>query len=421
MVMHAHKTLSIQNTNVPTFSAIRRIFTSPINIVMVVLLQLFVPSLSMAHAPNQSYIYLTFEEEKVTGRVEMTAKDLNLALGLGLRENKTNQLEDFEVHKEVLESYVKNHLSFAADGKKLDFVFGPLEQYRVTFAQYAHVTFELAGTTKPNPVLDVENSLFLEEIPGHGSLLVVENSWTNGVLRNSALASLTFIDGNTSQTLDLSSGSLLRGLIGIIEQGIYHIWIGIDHILFLLALLLPSVMTRKGDKWVGAETVRAPLMRILGVVTAFTIAHSITLSLAAFEILTVSSRLAESLIAISIGIAALHMLWPRINSHAYWVVLLFGLFHGFGFASVLGELPIPDRYVPWSLFGFNVGVEIGQLIIVLVVAPVLLFMRHMDIYKNVVLRLGAVGLISISLYWFIERAFDIDFTIGTQLKSLFLG
>jgi len=112
-------------------------------------------------------------------------------------------------------------------------------------------------------------------------------------------------------------------------------------------------------------------MYILKIVTLFTIAHSITLSLAALGYIQLESRIVESLIAFSIGLAALHNIYPIVNKGEGLITFLFGLFHGMGFASVLGEKGIEGEYLAVSLFGFNVGVEIGQILIVCAILSLL--------------------------------------------------
>jgi hypothetical protein len=135
-------------------------------------------------------------------------------------------------------------------------------------------------------------------------------------------------------------------------------------------------------------------------------------------VISLGSRLVESIIAISIGIAALNILLPRVGFNSAWVVLAFGLFHGFGFASVLRELAIPDEYLLWSLLGFNVGVEIGQLTIVGIVVPILFLIRNSAFYPRLLMPIGAIALILVSLYWFTERAFDVNFALRENLAAM---
>jgi hypothetical protein len=208
----------------------------------------------------------------------------------------------------------------------------------------------------------------------------------------------------------------------MIKSGIWHIWMGFDHILFLLALLLPSVLRfRSKDEvlpvgvhnnvWKPVERFKAALKNVIKIVTFFTIAHSITLCLAAFQIISLHPRLIESIIAISIALAAIHNIYPLLSRKEWLIAFVFGLFHGFGFASVLAEKGLGGSYLGLSVFGFNLGVEIGQLAIIALVFPILYLLRKTFLYPKIRV-FGSIFLIFISLYWFIERAFGVDFPVG---------
>jgi hydrogenase/urease accessory protein HupE len=176
-----------------------------------------------------------------------------------------------------------------------------------------------------------------------------------------------------------------------VPSGIQHILIGPDHILFLIGLLL------LGGGWKA-------LVRI---VTAFTIGHSITLSLAALGIMSPPARLIEPAIALSIVfVGADNLVRGRGRDMRAWIALVFGLVHGFGFANVLREFGLPREALGWSLFSFNVGVEIGQLAIVFVVAALLAEIRRQsDAIGYRVASAGSVIVIVAGSYWFVERVF----------------
>jgi hypothetical protein len=176
-----------------------------------------------------------------------------------------------------------------------------------------------------------------------------------------------------------------------LPSGIQHILIGPDHILFLIGLLL------FGGGWNA-------LVRI---VTAFTIGHSLTLSLAALGIVSPAARLIEPAIALSIVfVGADNLVRGRGRDVRGWIALVFGLVHGFGFANVLREFGLPREALGWSLFSFNVGVEIGQLAIVLVVATLLSAIRRWnDAIGYRVAYVGSVVVIAAGSYWFVERVF----------------
>jgi hydrogenase/urease accessory protein HupE len=176
-----------------------------------------------------------------------------------------------------------------------------------------------------------------------------------------------------------------------VPSGIQHILIGPDHILFLVGLLL------LGGSWKA-------LVRI---VTAFTIGHSITLSLAALDLVSPPARVIEPAIALSIVFVGMdNLVRGRGSDMRAWIALVFGLVHGFGFASVLREFGLPQEALGWSLFSFNVGVELGQLAIVLVVATLLeAIRRRSDAIGSRVAYAGSVVVVLAGSYWFVERVF----------------
>lgn len=176
-----------------------------------------------------------------------------------------------------------------------------------------------------------------------------------------------------------------------IPSGIHHIMIGPDHILFLIGLLL------LGGTWVA----------VVKIVTAFTIGHSITLSLAALNVVNPPATIIEPAIALSIVfVGADNLVRGDGRDLRAWVALVFGLVHGFGFANVLREFGLPREALGWSLFSFNVGVEIGQLGIVLVVAAALAAIRnYSDTLRYRVAFAGSIVVIAAGTYWFVERVF----------------
>lgn len=180
-----------------------------------------------------------------------------------------------------------------------------------------------------------------------------------------------------------------RGAGSFFPLGIEHILTGYDHLLFLLALML-----RGGGLW-----------SLLKIITAFTIAHSITLALAALDVVVLPSALVESVIALSIAYVALENLLPRYAVSRRWAVsFLFGLVHGFGFSSVLREIGLPKENLLLSLLNFNLGVEAGQLTVVLLVVPILMRLKSKSWEPRMVATISGV-ILAVGLVLFVDRAF----------------
>ncbi|MCL2453647.1 MAG: HupE/UreJ family protein, partial [Alphaproteobacteria bacterium] len=202
-------------------------------------------------------------------------------------------------------------------------------------------------------------------------------------------------------------------ILAYIVQGAHHIWIGYDHILFLLSLLLPAVLTRTKNEWLPVDGLGGAFWSTAKIVTAFTLAHSVTLSIAAFGIIELPSRFTESAIAASVIVAAVNNIYPVFTRRLWLVAFGFGLIHGFGFASVLSEFGLPpDRKIA-VLVSFNIGVELGQLTIVAAVLPVLFLARNRLAYTRLVMPVGSVVISVIAFIWLLQRVSGVDFLLSS--------
>ena len=222
---------------------------------------------------------------------------------------------------------------------------------------------------------------------------------------------LVFGTESAEQVLALKPTGVWQTLRQYLKDGVLHIWAGYDHILFLLALLLPAVLVRvdspQGRQWQPAPTLRGAFIEVVKVVTAFTLAHSITLSLASLHIISLPSRLVESLIAASVIFAALNNLRSTVEGRRWIMAFVFGLVHGFGFASVLADLGLPQGALVLALVGFNAGVEVGQLTIVAVFLPLAFWLRGTRFYRVGVLIGGSLVVALLASWWLVQRMFDL--------------
>ncbi len=212
---------------------------------------------------------------------------------------------------------------------------------------------------------------------------------------------------------DRSEATLLAGEVSgwavfkrYVVEGVWHIWIGIDHILFLLSLLVlaPLVPSRQRvTSWPAVERFRTSFLDVLSVVTAFTVAHSITLIASILGWITPPVGIVEPVIALSVALAALNNLLGWFSLKRWRLAFAFGLVHGFGFANVLLDLALPTQQLALALGGFNVGVEIGQLAIVLGFLPVAWLLRHTAFYRWVVVAGGSIAIALVASIWLVQR------------------
>ncbi len=232
--------------------------------------------------------------------------------------------------------------------------------------------------------LTIDSNLFPYD-PNHQTFVNIYEDSTirQQVIFNAGSEAHTYYLGTTQGAIEVMKT--------FIPSGIHHIMIGPDHILFLVGLLL------LGGSWFA----------LLRIVTAFTLGHSVTLSLAALNYLTPPASIIEPAIALSIVfVGADNLVRGNGRDLRGWVALVFGLVHGFGFANVLREFGLPSEALGWSLFSFNVGVEIGQVAIVLVVTAALLAVRrYSDVMGRRVAWAGSLVVIAAGTYWFVQRVF----------------
>lgn len=197
--------------------------------------------------------------------------------------------------------------------------------------------------------------------------------------------------------------SAWRGFARFVREGIWHVMIGYDHIAFVLLLLLPSVLRSAEGRWRGDTRLRDVTRDIVMVVTAFTVAHSTTLALAATGTVRLPAQPVEIAIAASIAVAGAINLMPKLSRARLWLAFGFGLVHGFGFANVLAEVDTQGASLVPLLAGFNVGVEIAQLSIVAVVLPMIFAARATRWYSAGVMPLGSCALGAAGIVWLVQR------------------
>jgi len=215
---------------------------------------------------------------------------------------------------------------------------------------------------------------------------------------------LVFTPKRLTQTLDLEKpGSILKWQ-EFVWQGMVHIGIGLDHILFILVLLLSAVVKNQGGRWVPVDGFKAAFFNTVKIVTIFTIAHSITLTLAALDLVNVPSSIVETVIALSIIAMAVKNLIPSLSRHSWLLIFVFGLFHGLGFASVMGDLQFRVGFLERILIMFNIGVEIGQLAVIAICFLLVgLWFRNKPWYRKVITIPASIIIALIAVYWVLER------------------
>ncbi len=362
-----------------------------------VLLALLVPS-AYAHKPSDAYLTLHREGRVISGQWDIALRDLDAAIGLDVNGDGEISWGEVRSKQTEIDAYALSRIAVRSAGEPCTMQIRDHLIDDHTDGTYA--VLMLAGRCPAAaPTLQVDYTLLFDIDPQHRGLL---NFVEDGQSR-----SFVFPADRTRQSVGGDTSSVYAQFSAYVREGTWHIWLGYDHILFLLSLLLPAVLVREGSRWLPARSFKSALIDVAKVVTAFTVAHSITLSLAVLGIVSLPSRWVESAIALSVVLAALNNLRPVVG-HSRWVAAFaFGLLHGFGFAGALQDLGLPTGSLAVSLFGFNVGVELGQLALVAVFLPIAYATRSTRAYRQVAFLGGSAAVAVIATVWFAERAFDV--------------
>jgi hypothetical protein len=348
-----------------------------------------------AHIASNGFLSLSVEGSHVTGSLELALRDGELAVGLDTNGDGKITWGELRSHQRELELYLRSTLFIGTGTSRCAEEYGALQINERVDGNYLWLPFSATCGSQPTKMA-IEYRLLRDIDPSHRGLLTV-TAWgatQTGVLNN---------DGSPLM-IALDQPSVWRACVQYLQTGVWHIWSGIDHLLFLLSLLLPAVLRRRDGQWEAVPLARPAFFNILKVVTAFTVAHSITLSLAAFDVVRLPSRLTESIIAASIIVAALNNIYPKVTEGRWRIAFAFGLLHGFGFASVLADMGLPPGARLASLLSFNLGVELGQLAVVLAVMPLAYAVRASTFYRKTVMQWGSSAIAALALVWLVQRA-----------------
>ena len=351
-----------------------------------------------AHKPSDSYLRFRVEDARIVGQWDIALRDLEQAIGLDADGDGEITWGELRARQGDIAAYALARLAISGDDKPCPLGVSGHQVDHHSDGAYAVLNFAAQCAAAPAE-LAIGYSLFFDFDAQHKGLLNLEYQGRT--------QSLVFTPEHPQQRFVLGEISAARQFLSYGGEGVWHIWIGYDHILFLVSLLLPAVLLRERRHWEPVARFRVAFWDVFKIVTSFTVAHSITLSLAALGVISLPTRLVESAIAASVVLAALNNLWPLVGGKRWVVAFAFGLVHGFGFASVLAELGLPRDALVLALVGFNLGVEAGQLCIVAAFLPFAYWLRATAFYRLAVLGGGSVAIAAVALIWLAERALNL--------------
>lgn len=348
-----------------------------------------------AHKSSDSYLSLHLHDRLIEGQWDIALRDLDDAIGLDRDGDGAITWGETNARHAAIAAYALSRLTLTAGGTACATAATDHLIDHHTDGAYAVLRFTAVCSSTRAPLAVDYRLLFDLDAQHKGLLRLTYAHHTRTAM---------FSRDAPAQTFTQDAPSAWREIRQYLREGIWHIWTGFDHLLFLITLLLPAVLVRVNGRWQTVETFSAAARESAAIVTAFTAAHSLTLSLAALDIVQLPSRLVESTIAASVILAGIANLYPGIAPRRWPVAFAFGLIHGFGFAGVLSDFGLPQEALLLSLVSFNAGVEIGQLAIVALFLPLAYGIRQSSSYQPLIVRAGSVIIILIAFVWLIERA-----------------
>jgi hypothetical protein len=368
------------------------------------------PALVSAHSIPNAVLLLDVREKEVAGEVQIPLSGLGSALGLDLVSDSNSVVPE---RSEVIKAYLEDHIKPQSDGKDWVVTIGELSlreaeqassgKYKELLAQLTMTPPEGASTRKFTLNYDV----VMHQSDAHTALVSVRQDWASGIIKE-APVSIGTIGVNASDgkvaplEVDLSSGSVLKGFVGMLKLGMSHIREGTDHVLFLLTLLLPAPLLVAGKRWHGHKGLKETLIAITKITAAFTIGPSLTLIIASTMRLSLPTQPIEALIAFSIIVSAVHALRPIFPEREVLIAGFFGLVHGMAFSFTLAELNLSTSQLVISLLGFNLGIEFMQLLIVLLVIIPLVIVAKSRAYVLIRWPTATVAIVA-ATGWLIDR------------------
>jgi hypothetical protein len=356
-----------------------------------------------AHTQSYGFLRAAVHDDHVSGQLELAVRDLDLAYALDADGDGNVTWGELRKRESELAPLVLRKISIGPAGAPCELVPGAIAIDSRGGENYAIFPFTGSCEVLGSQVRVGYDLMFALDAQHRGLV----NFDKGDIGRSTVMTPETRV-----AVLDLESGNRLDVVSSFISHGVHHIWNGYDHMLFLVTLLLPAVVMRSGNVWRPVESLGGAVWATTRVVTAFTLAHSITLSAAASGMVELPSRLVECVIAASVAVAAINNLFPVVSRRVWIAAFVFGLMHGFGFASVLTDLGLPPGGRLVALFSFNVGVELGQLAVVAGLLPVLFLMRRSSTYTQVALPAGSMVIMVIGVTWILQRATGMNIIPG---------
>lgn len=377
------------------------------------------PRLAHAHPTPGSVVFVDFTVDGARLEHDAPIEELERSMHLTLAKEGETPAAMVLRHQAQLLAYVAPHLRAASVSDGAAWRVEVLEVVGHASDDGPRARFRFAlHAPAPSSGLSValHDEIVTHEVISHYTMVYVRSDFAAGVGAHAQRLVGTIHTGHT-QVVVTRKGSFWRGFGSVASLGIDHIATGTDHLMFLFALVLVAPVSATHRRWTTTKKTADTLRALVRVVSAFTVGHSVTLALGALGSLHGSSTLIEAAIALSILATAAHAIRPIFPRQEAWVALLFGLVHGLAFADTLVDSDLGHAQAVWTLLGFNTGIELAQLGLLLLVVPWLLLLARTRFYAAFRVGAGSVALVFAS-GWLLERTTGFENPIARPLAWL---
>jgi HupE / UreJ protein len=378
----------------------------------ILFLILFFASTLLAHPSPNTLVFLDIKSNGVAVELRLPVGELAMALNPNAPKTAEQLLGNFT---DSLKMYLTSHIEpLSMDGKKWSVAVGDMALENVKNAQERGTLQDIivkiwltppSGASSRQFILNYD--VVMHQVVTHSALVAIRQDWETGIVtEHPAEIGIIAVEPRNNQVfpliINLESKGLWGGFKSMVSLGMAHISAGIDHLLFLLVLLLPAPLLVSHKKWGQYSGLRYSLLKLIKIITAFTVGHSLTLLLGTVGLIPFSSKMIEIGIAFSILISAIHALKPIFYQKEIYIAAGFGLIHGLAFSDTLTPLHLDAKQMSLSILGFNIGIELMQLGIMAVILPSFILLSQTKLYSSFRI-IGAIAASITAVAWIFER------------------
>jgi hypothetical protein len=355
---------------------------------------------AQAHLASDSYLRVEIGEAgAISGQWDIALRDLDVAVGLDSDQDGNITWGELRANQQPVNAYAFGHLTVTRGDAPCRLTATSLMVDHHAGSAYAVLPFS-AECSGAGP-LNLQYRLLFDIDPSHRGLLTIANG--------EQVRSEVLTPDHATITIDTASISLSEQVAQFLRFGFDHILLGYDHLLFVAVLLVTAALGRpKGHDWVPIDGLGQVLFETIRTLSAFTLAHAIVLTPAVLGLVNVPARLVEPAVALTIILAGLDNIRPILPRLRWQVAFLFGLIHGLSFASALGPMRLPPIGTAIALGSFNVGVEMGQIALAVLLVPIAFVSRHDPIYRQIVTPAASFAAILLAGAWLLDRVLGLD-------------